>query len=184
MTLETKFKNEQIIPDVVDEAPRSTLVVTFGTLQVDLGNELTPTQVNSPPSVAWWPEDNSYYTLVFTDPDAPSRANPIRREFLHWLVGNIPGGDVSKGEVLAEFLSSAPPKDSDLHRYTFLLYKQKGKVEFEEEKIPATTREGRRHFSARKFAGKYGFGAAVAGNYYVAQWDEYVEEVNKKLAGT
>ena len=34
------------------------------------------------------------------DPDAPSRAKPSRREFLHWLVVNIPGNDIGQGEVL------------------------------------------------------------------------------------
>ncbi|RZC39025.1 PBP domain containing protein [Asbolus verrucosus] len=184
MTLEAKFKNEEIVPDVIDQAPKSTLQVAFGANQVSLGGELTPTQVKYSPLVSWEVEEGSHYTLIFTDPDAPSRANPIRREFLHWLVVNIPGSDLSQGQVLAEYLSSAPPKDSGLHRYTFLVYKQAKRVDFEEKSIPDTTREGRRHFSARKFSEKYGFGHPVAGNFYLAQWDEYVEEVNKKLAGT
>lgn len=184
MSLETKLKNEEIIPDVIDVAPSSTLNVVFNSISVTPKQELTPTQVKTAPKVSWTAETNSFYTLIFTDPDAPSRSNPIRREFLHWLVVNIPGGEIGKGEVLAEYLSSAPPKDSDLHRYTFLLYKQKQKEDFEWTKIPDTTREGRRHFSARNFAKKYGMGEAVAANYYLAQWDEYVEEVNQKLAGT
>ena len=36
-----------------------------------------------------------------TDPDAPSRAEAIYREWHHWLVVNIPGMNVSQGEVLA-----------------------------------------------------------------------------------
>ena len=27
------------------------------------------------------------------DPDAPSRSNPIYREFVHWVVVNIPGNE-------------------------------------------------------------------------------------------
>jgi len=37
--------------------------------------------------------------VFYSDPDAPSRANPIRREILHWLVINIPGNDLKLGEV-------------------------------------------------------------------------------------
>jgi phosphatidylethanolamine-binding protein (PEBP) family uncharacterized protein len=96
--------------------------------------------------LSWSAEEGVFYTVVFTDPDAPSRANPIRREFLHWLIGNVPGSDLSEGEVLVEFLSSAPPKDSGLHRYTVLVYKQRERVDFKEKRIPDTTREGRRHF--------------------------------------
>jgi len=33
------------------------------------------------------------------DPDAPSRKNATYREWHHWLVVNIPGTDISKGEV-------------------------------------------------------------------------------------
>ncbi|GLH03134.1 Putative phosphatidylethanolamine-binding protein [Gryllus bimaculatus] len=56
-----------------------------------------------------------------TDPDAPSRATPTNREFLHWLVGNVPGGDVARGEVLAEYVGSGPPLGTGLHRYVLLV---------------------------------------------------------------
>lgn len=48
----------------------------------------------------------------FLDPDAPSRKDPKFREWHHWLVGNIPGFNVSQGEVLSEYVGSGPPKDS------------------------------------------------------------------------
>jgi phosphatidylethanolamine-binding protein (PEBP) family uncharacterized protein len=31
------------------------------------------------------------YTLLMVDPDAPSPDNPAMREWLHWIVTNIPG---------------------------------------------------------------------------------------------
>lgn len=54
--------------------------------EVKLGNILTPTQVSEIPEVQFDADSNSYYTLLLTDPDAPSRKNPIRREWHHWLV--------------------------------------------------------------------------------------------------
>lgn len=36
----------------------------------------------------------------------------MRREFRHWLVGNIPGDKVDQGETLTEYVGSGPPKDS------------------------------------------------------------------------
>lgn len=33
------------------------------------------------------------------DPDAPTRAEPTIGEVVHWLVVNIPGTDIKKGEV-------------------------------------------------------------------------------------
>jgi phosphatidylethanolamine-binding protein (PEBP) family uncharacterized protein len=59
------------------------------------------------PSVSWRAEsDKTYYTLILTAPDAPSRI----REFNHWLVVNIPGSQVNKGEVKAEYMGAAPPQ--------------------------------------------------------------------------
>ena len=55
----------------------------------------------------------------FLDPDAPHPDNPYRREWKHWLVCNIPGCSVGKGEPLAQFIPSGPPKGGP-HRYTFI----------------------------------------------------------------
>jgi hypothetical protein len=40
--------------------------VTYGSLSVDDGNELTPTQVKDPPTVKWSADDSSYYLLCMT----------------------------------------------------------------------------------------------------------------------
>ena len=37
--------------------------------------------------------------MFLSDPDAPSRAEPSKREILHWLIVNIPGNDIKQGEV-------------------------------------------------------------------------------------
>ena len=59
----------------------------------------------------------SFFTV---DPDAPSRADPKWGEWRHWLVVNIPGCEVSKGEVLSVYIGSGPPQGTGLHRYVFL----------------------------------------------------------------
>lgn len=45
-----------------------------------------------------------------TDPDAPSREDPKFREWHHWLVGNIPGSEIAKGETLSAYVGSGPPQ--------------------------------------------------------------------------
>ncbi|CAH1369734.1 unnamed protein product [Tenebrio molitor] len=185
MTLEARFKHEEIIPDVIDQAPESTVRVIFGgSHEVSLGNELTPTQVKAPPMLSWSAEEGAFYTVVFTDPDAPSRANPIRREFLHWLIGNVPGSDLSEGEVgevIAEYAGSGPPQGTGLHRYIFLVFEQKDRMEFDEPKSEKGSRANRIKWSMRGFMKKNNLRKAFAGNYYVAQWDAYVDERRKQM---
>lgn len=177
------MEQAKVIPDVIDAPPPTTLSVTYpDNKQVSLGNELTPTEVKTTPTVNWTPENSTYYTLAMVDPDAPSRADPKFREVKHWLVGNILENDISTGDVIAEYVGSGPPKGTGLHRYVFLLYKQGGKLEFgDEPKTASTSRANRLSFSIRKFAEKYSLGQPIAGNFYVAQWDPYVEIRNKNI---
>jgi hypothetical protein len=42
------------------------LQVRYGNLSVNLGNELTPTQVKNIPAVHWNADDGSYYLLCLT----------------------------------------------------------------------------------------------------------------------
>jgi phosphatidylethanolamine-binding protein len=100
---------------------------------VQSGNELTPTNVKDQPTLTWDAEDGAYYTVIMTDPDAPNRAEPKYREVRHWLVVNVPGSKVAEGKALFEFIGSGPPKGSGLHRYVFLVYKQPGLLETDEE---------------------------------------------------
>lgn len=58
----------------------------------------------------------AWHLLLMTDPDAPSRQYPKLREVQHWLVGNIPGFNVSAGEVLSEYLAPEPAPGTGLHR--------------------------------------------------------------------
>lgn len=97
---------------------------------MNLGNELTPTQVRDSPEVNWISNSLKYYTLVMVDPDVPSRRLPLLREFKHWIVVNIPGNKVDEGETLAEYVGSAPSRGSGLHRYVFLVYEQPRKMPF------------------------------------------------------
>lgn len=127
---------------------------------------------------------DTFYLLCMVDPDAPSRADPKFREVLHWLVGNIPGDNVTAGDILTAYVGSGAPQGTGLHRYIFLLFKQPGKLQFDEPKVPNTSRENRPNFSIRKFAQKYKLGEPVAYNGFEAEWDEYVPILQKQLSGT
>ena len=157
-----------------------------GNLKVELGNELTPTQVQRPPIKVNWPaEEAAFYTLILTDPDAPSRTNPTNGQWQHWLVTNIPGNRVDQGQVLSDYVGSGPPKATGLHRYVFLVYRQPaGKIDFDGIAVRSNrTAEGRAKWQAHKFATDYKLEGPIAGNFYQAQWDDYVPKLYEQFTG-
>jgi len=172
----------EVVPDVIAVAPSDKIEVSYPSgVIVNMGNELTPTQVKDEPSVSWPADPNALYTLCMTDPDAPSRKEHTFREWHHWLVGNIPGNDITKGETLSEYVGSGPPPETGLHRYVFLAYKQPSKLNFDEPRLTNRSAEKREKFSIAKFALKYNLGNPVAGNFYQAQYDDYVPLLYKQL---
>lgn len=173
----------QVVPDVVDTVPQNTVQVCYNGLNVDMGNVLTPTQVQGQPTVSYPTEANALYTLCMTDPDAPSRAAPKYREWHHWLVVNIPGCKVEQGETLSQYVGSGPPKGTGLHRYVFLVYKQPGPLTCDERRLTNRSGDHRGNFKIRDFAVKYGLGEPVAANFYQAEWDDYVPKLYEQLSG-
>lgn len=61
-----------------------------------------------------------YYKIIFLyvflniDPDVPSRKKPKQREWQHWLVVNIPGTVLCKGETLTGYLGPIPCKGTGM----------------------------------------------------------------------
>lgn len=177
------FKKHCIVPDILTTAPSELLDIQYSSgVSVEPGKELKPTQVKDKPVVKWAAKDNEYYTLAMVDPDAPSRENPKFREWHHWLVGNIFGGDMKKGETLSDYIGSGPPKGTGLHRYVFVVYKQPAKCDFSKVcKLPNNSGDKRGKFSISKFAQQYELGIPISGNFYVAQYDDYVPKLYAKL---
>lgn len=99
---------------------------------------MTPTQVKDRPTVTYSADPSAYYTLTMIDPDAPTRQNPEISEVRHWVMVNIPGNKVSVGQTLVEYIGSGPPQGTGLHRYIFLVFKQMGKLAFDEPYVAVT----------------------------------------------
>lgn len=172
---------EGVVPDVIDDVPLDVVEVMYGNLVVDFGNELTPLQVKNPPTLSWPVEKHALYTICMTDPDAPSRVNPVFREWHHWLVVNVPGNYVSRGETLSQYIGSGPPRDTGFHRYVFLVYKQPAELHCNEPRLSNRSGDNRGGFSIRNFARKYILRRPIAGNFYFAEWDSYVPELYRQL---
>lgn len=66
--VETKFRDEEIVPDVLAVLPElKVLKISYPSgVSVNLGNVLTPTQVKDKPTVEWEAEAGALYTLLMT----------------------------------------------------------------------------------------------------------------------
>jgi len=158
------FQVNQVDIDLGITAPANLLQVSYGNHQVNLGNEIAPKDAKSHPQVQWQADSDSYYSLVMSDPDAPSRTNPKAREWKHWIVINIKGSDLSLGDVVVPYNPPSPPSGTGLHRYVFLVYKQEGRLNTE---IESDTKRG--NFKVAKFASDNHLENPVAGNFFQAQ---------------
>merc|ERR1711931_258060 len=177
-----EFNKESICKDMNIGLPQSLLKVVYDSVgAVKPGQILTPTQVKNQPHFEWNADPNAYYTLVFHDPDNTRRSAPDLAEWNHCLIVNIKGNDVSTGEVLAPFVGSGPPENTGLHRYVFLIFKQKKYDKFEGTPRLKFTIDGRAHQKVRSLVDKYNLEGPVAGNFYQAEFDDFVPLLYKSL---
>jgi len=105
------------------------------------------------------------------------------RERVHWLVANIPGNRWKEGETLIGYVPSCPPTATGLHRYTFVLLRQPGRLDFGGQVKIDTSKEMwdlRRSFSIRAWANKWQC-TVHAANFYVAEWDADAQRTRDKL---
>ncbi|KAH8393704.1 hypothetical protein KR200_010014 [Drosophila serrata] len=178
------MKEMDVVPDILDEPPKELLRIRYdNTFDIEDGKSYTPTELKFQPRLDWNADPESFYTVIMICPDAPNRENPMYRSWLHWLVVNVPGLDIMKGQLISDYFGPLPPKDSGNQRYLILVYQQSEKLAFDEEKIEMSNADGHSNFEVKKFAQKYEMGNPVAGNIFQSRWDEYVPELMKTLYG-
>ncbi|KAK9156723.1 hypothetical protein Scep_003297 [Stephania cephalantha] len=155
----------KVVGDVVDAfSPTVKMSVTYNCDKVVFnGRELHPRMVSHNPFVQiHGGEMRTFFTLVMTDPDAPGPSDPHLREHLHWLVTDIPGTtDASFGREVMSYESPTP--NVGIHRYVFILFKQKGRDPC------VTPPSSRDRFNTRRFAAENDLGVPVATVFFNAQ---------------
>ncbi|XP_047083940.1 protein TWIN SISTER of FT-like [Lolium rigidum] len=151
-----------IVGDIVDYFDASArLRVLYGNREITVGSELRPSHVASQPMVQITGLSRSFYTLVMVDPDAPSPSDPSEKEYLHWLVTDIPeGGDVSRGNEVVGYESPRPT--AGIHRFAFVVFRQTV-----QQIIYAPG--WRANFNTRDFAAFYSLDAPAAAAYINCQ---------------
>ncbi|KAF7834534.1 protein HEADING DATE 3A-like [Senna tora] len=154
----------RVIGDVLEPFSRSIgmRVIYPNNREVINSRELRPSHVLNQPRVEVGGDDlRTFYTLVMVDPDAPSPSDPSLREYLHWLVTDIPGTTgASYGQEIVCYESPRPTVG--IHRYVFVLFRQLGR-----QTVYAPG--WRQNFNTRDFAELYNLGLPVAALYFNCQ---------------
>ncbi|KAJ1686155.1 hypothetical protein LUZ63_017545 [Rhynchospora breviuscula] len=152
-----------VVGDIVDPFyPSASFKVFFNNKEMTSGSELKPSQVAIEPRVQIGGRDmRTLYTLVMVDPDAPSPSNPTKREYLHWLVTDIPETtNASFGNEVVPYESPKPI--AGIHRFVFVLFRQTVRQNID---APGW----RSNFNTRDFAQYYNLGSPVASVFFNCQ---------------
>ncbi|KAF8411063.1 hypothetical protein HHK36_003602 [Tetracentron sinense] len=152
-----------VVGDVLERFSSSiSLKVTYNSKEVSNGCEFKPSGVVNKPRTEIGGNDlRTFYTLIMVDPDAPSPSDPSLREYLHWLVTDIPGTTGTNfGQEIVCYESPLPTMG--IHRFVFVLFRQLGR--------DTVYAPGWRHnFNTRNFAQLYNLGSPVAATYFNCQ---------------
>nr|XP_018911649.1 PREDICTED: protein D1-like isoform X1 [Bemisia tabaci] len=169
---QNSLKMAEIIPDVIDFAPEKAIKVIYpNNVVVNFGNNLSQSDISAAPStVEWSAVGTSLYTLIMTDPDVPCRKHPTQREWVHWLISNIPGNEWKKGSTVCRYIN--PPKAVDGTRYVFLVYLQPNNQPLQYEDMEKEGSLHRLSFSVREFSKKYSLGEPIAVNFFEIPYND------------
>ncbi|KAI9819516.1 MAG: hypothetical protein M1827_006964 [Pycnora praestabilis] len=194
------LKESEIIPDVIDEFKPSIFIqLSFPTnhQSVSLGNTLNPADVQEIPTFEFQSSgassSGSLYTLVLTDPDAPSRVNPEWSEICHWILTNVSLtamtnlhmdllDEESRDEhfeargmkEVIEFMPPSPPPKTGKHRYVFLLFRSADGGSVGNLTVPEDRKHwgtGKARHGVRQWAGENDL-VPIGANFFYSQNDK------------
>lgn len=149
---------DRIDPRVLG-APK--LIIRYNIVDISPGQKMSQLDVANQPIVYWNSRiGQGPYTLIMVDPDSPDPANPVYREWVHWMLVNIPGNNINQAQEVIPYQSPTPPRST--HRYIFYLYDQQNKL------IPPYIAYPRQSFNRALFLWQYGLlQTPIASNYYL-----------------
>lgn len=97
---------------------------------------------------------------------------------------NVQGNDIENGDTIVEFIGTGAPKDTGLHRYVFLIFEQSGKIDATTlAKTRNCSQNGRPKTATAQLIEETRLGTLAFGNFYQAQYDDYVPLLYKQLSG-
>ncbi|KAL2831492.1 phosphatidylethanolamine-binding protein [Aspergillus cavernicola] len=166
-----------LIPD--NFTPSTELEIAFGDKAVTLGNLFRVSEVKSTPTISFAKEDNASesqtYTLILTDPDAPTPDDPKFAYWRHWVVSGLkPSDGIDSKPALTEYLAPGPKDDSRPHRYLFLLFREPEGLSLSKEDVGGEEFVQRRSFKAAEWAAEHGL-TLVGINWMLGAGDGWKE---------
>ncbi|KAI1828177.1 phosphatidylethanolamine-binding protein [Xylaria intraflava] len=153
--------------DLIPQNFRATtkLGVSFGEKVVELGNFFRAGECKQAPTLAFDAEagtpDNASYSLILTDPDAPTPDEPKFAFWRHWVLSGLRPRSVGAAATgppseLTVYLGPGPKDDSKPHRYLFLLYREPESLSLLKEDVGGEEFVQRRSFRPDEFAARHG----------------------------
>ncbi|CAH2242202.1 jg14997 [Pararge aegeria aegeria] len=144
-------------------------------LPVYYGNVIKPAEALESPIVSFESDGNTLWTLALTNLDGHLKEN--NKEYVHWLIANIPGNSIEKGDVIVDYLRPFPLKGTGYHRYAFVLYKQDKEISYDLPQITTSSPLEDRTFSTRDWYKMYQDNITPIGlAFYQTDWDATVKD--------
>ena len=140
------------------------------------GNVIKPKEAQKRPQVHWPSKDDSLWTLVMTNPDG--HFSETNAEYLHWMVSNVKGSDLSQGSVNVPYLQPFPAFGTGFHRYVFILFKQSSPVDLSKFNESGPVSLKGRTFRTSQFFNEYKDQLTPAGlAFFQSDWDSSLTQV-------
>jgi len=143
---------------------------------VHMGTELLPEETAYPPTAISYPDhQDKFHTLVLVDADLNK---------LHWLVINIPGAKVHKGDTITAYAGPNPAPDTGSHQYVVLVMEQHDKLDKSSDPVSEFKTEsscdviGSENFDFQSFRQALNLSEPVAVNYFTQKFNAFVENIN------
>eukprot|EP00088_Acartia_fossae_P053021 TRINITY_DN6016_c0_g1_i2.p1 TRINITY_DN6016_c0_g1~~TRINITY_DN6016_c0_g1_i2.p1 ORF type:complete len:480 (-),score=84.01 TRINITY_DN6016_c0_g1_i2:110-1549(-) len=140
------------------------------------GNMVKPREAASQPEVTWKSKEDDIWCLALTGLD--THLTEENQEYVHWLVGNIKGSDLTSGQELFNYMQPFPPFGTGYHRFAFVLYKQEGIMDFSSfSNDKSTTSLAERTFNTYEFYQKHQDDLTPAGlAFFQSDWDSSLRD--------
>ncbi|XP_065217164.1 phosphatidylethanolamine-binding protein homolog F40A3.3-like [Planococcus citri] len=161
-----KFLDEGFVPLLFSHLPNSSAQISYNKIRLGGGTLLTRDEVIDQPKIKYCGRAENHHTVVMARPVIPEDGDPSKyEEFDHWIVGNVPGSKIHKGDIILPY--NIPPKNNDeLYPYVIAVFEQPGKLNFVNEIYNDTLKTVPGCVRLKQFISKYDLIGPTIANYF------------------